>query len=123
MSGNGQVAVSLSEVLKVARESLRKPDLNRLPEMRNDWNGVREFLLGGVRDDGLWPSGTIAVSARGELLTVQLRLPNLEMQSTYQGTGWDELWEQVNSDLEHKVVRWELDYKGKQRLERKLLVD
>lgn len=123
MGSNGQNGVSLSEVLKIARENLRKPDLNRLPAMRNDWNGLREFFLGGVRDDGLWPAGSLSVRVQSDQLVLQLRLPSLEMQAVYSGYNWDELLEQINNDLTSKTVRWELDYKGKQRVERKLLAE
>lgn len=112
--------LGLSPALKAIREQCRKPDENRLVEMRNDQNGLREFLLGGVRADGIWPAGTISVRVADDELLVTLSIYSLEIEAKYRGTALDRMLLQIDTDLEQKSVRWQLDYRGRERLERRV---
>ena len=113
---NGKLG--LSPALKAIREQCRKPDDNRLAAMRNDWNGLRDFLTGGIRADGIWPAGCLSVRVDGGELFVRLSIHSLEIESLYRDCDWDDMWNRINRDLESKSVEWQLDWKGRERLER-----
>lgn len=120
-NGNGKLGLSAS--LRAIRESLRKPDGNRLPAMRNDYNGLREFLLGGVRDDGIWPAGMLSVRISGDEILVKASIRSIEVEAQWWGQDWNVLWEHIDRELSERVVRWALDYKGRERLERRISLD
>lgn len=110
--------VPLSPALRTIRDALHTPNGDRLLGMKNDWNNIREFLTGGIRDDGMWPAGNFGVSCDGQFLVIRLSIFALEIEARYQGSEWDQLWEKIELDLGTGEVPWVLDWKGKQRLSR-----
>jgi len=115
---NGKLG--LSPTLKAIREQCRKPDENRLAAMRNDTNGIREFLLGGIRSDGIWPAGTIGIRVDGSEILITLSIHSLEIEAKYRSFDWDDVWIQIETDLESKSCPWGLDWKGRERLDRRV---
>jgi hypothetical protein len=117
-NGNG---LHVSSVLKQVHEVVQADDVSVLVDMGDGFSGVRRFLIGGCRPDGVWPCGGIYVTRDGRDLVVRLSIRSLEVESIYRGTSWSGLWETIDNDLLENTVHWQLDYKGRQRQERKLL--
>lgn len=117
-NGNG---LHVSETLKSARQALGGGTTGALLGMNGNFPGVRLFLVGGKRDDGYWPAGSITVRCIGKNLHIRLSLAELELEARYQDSDWNTCWDTVNNDLELDTVDWQLDYKGQQRMRTKLL--
>lgn len=117
---NGANKLELSPALVAIREKLRKPDQNTLPAMRNDWNGLREFLIGGIREDGMWPAGTISIRHDQGDLCICLSIHSLEIEARYRFDSWDSAWETLDHALTTNSIGWQLDYKGRERLSKKI---
>lgn len=110
----------LAPALKAIKEQLRKPDANRLVEMRNDWDGIRMFLLGGFHHEGIWPAGSISCRCDSDDIVVTLSIHSLEIEAKYRYWSWDPMWIAINNELLENIVPWQMDWKGRERLERRI---
>jgi len=112
--------LELAPALKEIREQTRTNNDNRLVGLINDWNGIRLFLLGGFHHDGVWPAGTISLRVDGDEIVCTLSIHALEIEAKFRGNDWDEIWLEIDNQLSRNVVCWQMDWKGRERLERKL---
>jgi hypothetical protein len=110
----------LAPALRAIKEQIRKPDEGRLIGMKNDWNGIRLFLIGGFHHDGLWPAGTLSIRCDADEILVTLSIHSLEIESKYRFDGWDQGWETINGELEQNRVCWQMDWKGRDRMNRRM---
>lgn len=122
METNGRV-VNLSKVVQEVRDRLLLDDGSLLPDIAESHPGLRAFLLGGLRDGETWPPGALYVARDGNDVLCRVSLRQLELECVYRGGKICELIECIENDLTTQRTNWTLDYKGRQREERKRLTE
>lgn len=112
----------LSQRLKDFRDGNARDDGDILVDMGNTYPMIREFVLGGQRPDGFWPSGIVTIMREAAEVRITLRLPTLKMEAHYRGTSFYGMMDHIETDLHEDTTGWQADYRGRQDEERKLQV-
>jgi len=113
----------VSESLKKIRNAYGNGMDGMLLGMSTEHPGLRGHFLGGVRDDGVWPMGSAYLKLDGRELSCSLALRDLELEARYHSDDWEGMWETIEHDLIEGTVDWCLDYSGRERLKRKMIIE
>jgi hypothetical protein len=117
---NENSKLRLPPVLQAAKLSRDPNHSERLLDMQNDEEGIRMFLLGGQHHEGFWPAGSISIRAEGDDVLVTLSIHSLEVECKYRASTLIVAIEAADKDLRSNQVQWQMDYRGRQRIERRL---
>lgn len=121
MTGENGKPESLRDVVNTAIGGFFSDDGTLLRDLEKAFPYVRKFLIGGRRNSYTWPAGEFRIALNGNMVQVTLAVRALEIEAKYYDSSYSTMLDTIENDLSLDTVNWCPDYKGRQRLEKKLL--